>query len=85
MLTTPLHHRTTAWAFLPSLMQGDKFINVPIDVYFPEPSSFPYFVQVRELTACCPRAIHVLALCRWRAGAALVACWRRAGGVLAAC
>ena len=26
-------------------VQGDKFINVPIDVYFPEPSSFPYFVQ----------------------------------------
>lgn len=25
--------------------QGDTFINVPIDVYFPEPSSFPYFVQ----------------------------------------
>jgi hypothetical protein len=26
-------------------VQGDKFINVPIDVYFPEPSSFPYFVS----------------------------------------
>jgi len=25
--------------------QGDKFINVPIDKYFPEPSTFPFFVQ----------------------------------------
>ena len=26
-------------------VQGDKYINVPIDKYFPEPSSFPFFVQ----------------------------------------
>ena len=32
-------------------VQGDKFINVPIDVYFPEPSSFPYFVQPYALNA----------------------------------
>ena len=26
-------------------VQGDKFINVPIDKYFPRPSSFPFFVS----------------------------------------
>ena len=32
-------------------VQGDKFINVPIDIYFPEPSSFPYFVQPYALNS----------------------------------
>eukprot|EP00944_MAST-04C_sp_MAST-4C-sp1_P002596 g2596.t1 len=36
-------------------VQGDKFINVPIDVYFPEPSSFPYFVQPFALNSQNPK------------------------------
>jgi hypothetical protein len=31
--------------------QGDNYIGVPLDTYFPEPSSFPYFVQPYALNA----------------------------------
>jgi hypothetical protein len=39
-------------------VQGDKFINVPIDVYFPEPSSFPYFVQPYALNSQDPTHLY---------------------------
>lgn len=32
-------------------MQGDQFIEVPLDTYFPEPSSFPFFVQPYALNS----------------------------------
>lgn len=31
--------------------EGDKFVNIPIDKYFPEPSSFPFFVQQYQLNS----------------------------------
>lgn len=32
-------------------VQGDQFIEVPLDTYFPEPSSFPFFVQPYALNS----------------------------------
>jgi hypothetical protein len=32
-------------------VQGENFIEVPIDTYFPEPSSFPFFVQPYALNS----------------------------------
>ena len=39
-------------------VQGDKFINVPIDAYFPEPSSFPFFVQPYALNSQDPSYLY---------------------------
>ena len=39
-------------------VQGEKFINVPIDVYFPEPSSFPFFVQPYALNSQDPTKLY---------------------------
>ena len=38
-------------------VQGDKFIEVPLDKYFPEPSSFPFFVQPYTLNRQDPTSL----------------------------
>lgn len=38
--------------------QGDKFIGVPLSKYFPEPSTFPYFVQPYALNAQDPSKLY---------------------------
>ena len=40
-------------------VQGDEFIEIPLDKYFPEPSSFPFFVQPYALNRQDPRLLHI--------------------------
>ena len=39
-------------------VQGDRFIKIPVDDYFPEPSTFPNFVHPYTLNAADPTLLH---------------------------